>query len=234
MSKKEKRAKSISRVMQHIWRWMGYNIDALLEFDPAPPLHIARGNIGRGKRNLGKPHFTGEFHPAFIRYLNTPDYIKSLSMLLRRVHAKDPDLYLFMVLRSQGYTYREMEETGLFRYKMWREKREPTGSAIKKNRKSIYLLMGLLPDSVLAGFSDGLVTEVRALAAKRQTGKTWFPCPRCEGQGCELCREGIVPKAIKNAYLRVTAAGEEWDFIQPDWKQKEKENGQSAGRDLDY
>lgn len=215
----------IKNFKEYLWDWVREHIETVVLIEFPNKINIFKGKIGTPRRHKGKPAYSSsDLHPDFIKYLDTPDYIKQLKQALKCLESDNPELFDYFFFRAAGYSFKQIHDTNhfgpLLKYNTGARaikngKYEPNGHCQKLNGRVDRFLMGAIPKDLLPTFSGGqeAVDEILNIEMDQR-----FTCPKCNASdpNCTLCRarkrkwDGTVPKWLLDSYERRIADGGIW------------------------
>lgn len=228
-SQSAKKGRVVQAFQEYLWDWLREHIEEVIFLEVPEKINIFKGRMGTPRRHKGKPVFSSNFlHPDFIRYLDTPEYIKILSTKLKELEKDDIEVFDFILFRGWGYSFPQMDDTGHFaphklcrhqKPKLGRPSRTSSDYCIALNRRATRFLVESIPDNLLDTFGTnneiktavGVITGNARDAARNER----VICPRCSGkdENCILCRQrkgkwdGTIPKWLQDKYLKKVANG---------------------------
>lgn len=213
----------IQGFQEYLWDWVREHIEKIIEFEFPEKINIFRGKMGSPRRHKGKPTYSSDdFHPDFLRYIETPEYIKGLSQALKDLETNDPELFDFFFFRASGLSFKEISKTRHFS-EVTKERKglghggtQPTEYTRMMNRKALFFLVRSIPRDLLETFESGrrAIDEILNDTSKRNP-ENWerVICPKCNANDpdCNLCRDGTIPRWILYRYQKKIAEGGTWD-----------------------
>lgn len=195
-------------------------------------INIFTGKRGSPRRHKGKSIYSSsELHPDFLKYLETPEYIKRLSRALEDLKSSDPELFDYFFFRAAGYSFKQIQDTEHFSRAITkptsakREHRgeyEPTEYCRVLNLRVTRFLLESIPEDLLKTFSGGEQAISKTLEQSSRNDPERHErvtCPKCGGTtpDCTLCRikarpwDGTIPKWLFDSYQKRIAEGGTWD-----------------------
>lgn len=227
-----KKGRLVQAFKEYLWDWLSEHIETILSFEIPNKINLFVGRMGTPRRHKGKPVFSSsELHPEFLRYLDTPEYIKQLSHAIHCLEGDDPESFDFIILRAMGYSLPLIDEGDFFPGKLTKPRKTSvrdkngytrTDYCLILERKATDFFIHSIPPDLLKTF--GTKNEIDAIftvteRSKRKYGDERVTCPKCDGKdsSCSLCRtrqrrwDGTVPSWLHNKYHERIASGGTWD-----------------------
>lgn len=226
-----RKGRLVQSFQEYLWGWLDEHIEKVLFLELPHKINLFRGKIGFPRRHKGKPVFSSnELHPDFLRYLDTPEYIKRLSKAVKSLEDNDPETFDFIVLRAMGYSFTQIDDANHFPRPLTKPMRssiighgsyERTPYCIKLNKRATTFLIESIPDDLLNTFgTKDMIDAVKSTIGKGDNTRPrdvvrWerVTCPKCNGKdlACLLCKDGTVPRWLCNKYQEKIANGEAWE-----------------------
>lgn len=215
-SKPDKRATNIKTRNEQVWGWLRNNLTGIMEYNPVPKFMLYKGTIGNPRRHKGKSFSIVDLHPEFIKYLQTPEAIKYAHDMFSILWEQDKALYAYIYLRAAGYSYAEIDKSGLVPARLCKRKNGKliqTDSTVIWNQRALNFILEVLPDELTKYWGD-IESKRRAIDRNSRVA-----CPKCDGQDnqCNLCNnakrkwDGTIPKWLAISYHKRIEAGGTWD-----------------------
>lgn len=240
MGNDDKKALEIKWRNKEIWEWLSRNIDKIMDYGPIPTFQMRTGGV-LGKRGYkGKPHPDMDLHPEFLRYLETPEFIKLAHEMFKELYQKDRNLYNFTYLRAKGLTYGQIMATGAVstnllkggKEKMLVGNLERSRGASGMNRRALNFILSWLPENLKKSWGDVPNHDWEAPYKKEQAQKEneqWrkegerVTCPMCGGvdSECVLCSypyrawDGTISWRMARRYKEIVESGGVWEKMTP-------------------
>lgn len=239
-SPEAKKGRLIQVFQEFLWDWMMEHFEEIMTFQPPHKINLFRGKVGSPRRHKNKPFFSSnELHPDFIKYLDTPEYIKRLSQALKDLGTDDPQTCDFILFRAMGYSFQQMDAEKHFALPLTKPIRksrsvghgslERTEYSRTLNRRATAFLIASIPEDLLNTFvsKDALDAALSTVGqggkytASRDdfNGNERVTCPKCGGKdkACSLCSigrrawDGTIPVWLEKKYQEKIARGDTWD-----------------------
>lgn len=216
---------------KHLWDWVRDNIEEVVQIEFPDKINIFKGKIGTPRRHKGKPVYSSnDFHPDFLRYLGTPEYIKRLKEALRDLESINSKLFDFFFFRAAGYSFKEMHDSDHFgplvKFNTGAQAiksgpYEPNGHCKTLAQQVDFFLIRSIPEDLLGTFEGGRLAVdmiLSSTALKDSVNNERVICPKCNASDpeCSLCRsrkrqwDGTIPRKLLDFYQKKIARGEEW------------------------
>lgn len=213
----DEKSRKMQALKQSLWGWLANHLDEIFSVSVPRRVYNYSGRLGSPQRNKGKPAFGNvEFAPEFIKYLNTPDAIKSYSEGLMRLARENEELYAFIYFKASGFSYADM--SGFFQSPLVRKTaakgpgkggRKTTEKCDKMLTMATRYLFELAPDNLRRSFGNE-----EMLVNRFERKKERVVCPMCDGREieCILCfGDGHVSRSRDKQYRNRIASGGTWE-----------------------
>lgn len=184
----------INEAKTAFWDWLENNLEKMTMLNVPDRVFDQVGRLGGRRRNKGKISGFGVWNKAFIDYLNTPKYLRRVADMVGAILTDAEDVKYFILMKAAGYTYAEMDQSGLLTGKIQKDTKSPTmvfsgknlttfGETLADKTFCVLMLAGGQQLFDLLGIDNELRDDIQSRHARRVAAQMRLLDPKSKASG---------------------------------------------------